>query len=77
MTRTRSWQGRSVKTTTVVKSTLSEERVAIEVGLPGKVVWDDGGDEVVVEFEQEVSNRGFGTDNKRQSWVPRCCLSCL
>lgn len=77
MRRPLSWQGKSVKTSAAVKSTLSEEREAIPAGLAGKVVWDEGGDEVVVEFEQEVSNRGFDTDNKKQSWVPRDCLSCL
>lgn len=50
---------------------------AIPVGLSGEVVWDEGGEEVVVAFNQEVANGGFPTDRKNQAWIFRSWLEQL
>ncbi|CAN7771460.1 hypothetical protein [Caballeronia sp. LjRoot31] len=44
---------------------------ASPLGLQGKVVWDEGNDEVVVAFEQEVSNARSATDQPNQAWIYR------
>lgn len=41
------------------------------LGLTGEVVWDEGGDEVVVAFGQAVGNGGSPTGQKNQAWVYR------
>lgn len=43
-------------------------------GSVGRVEWDEGGDEVVVEFQFEVSNHGYSLDNARQMWISRAYL---
>lgn len=45
-------------------------REGIRRGLAGRVEWDDGGVDVIVEFEQEVPN-GNMLPNHKQAWVPR------
>ncbi len=61
-------EGRLVEIAVAVESTVG---AGVAAGLSGQVVWDEGGPEVVVQFEQEVSNRGFHVDNNKQAWVPR------
>ena len=72
MTRFASLQGKSVKIIRY-ESALGRGE-SIPVGLRGKVVWDEGGDEVVVAFSQEVSNGGFATDQLNQAWMFRSWL---
>lgn len=48
-------------------------RSGIQCGLTGRCEWDEGGDEVIVEFGQEVPN-GSMLPNKKQAWVPRDSL---
>lgn len=45
----------------------------IQQGLEGRCVWDESGDEVIVEFSQEVPNGGYLVD-KKQAWIPRSLL---
>lgn len=45
----------------------------IPAGLVGRVEWDEGGEEVIVEFDREIPDGGLGLPD-RQSWVPRSSL---
>lgn len=47
--------------------------VSIPQGFEGRVAWDEGGDEVVVAFAQDIPNGGFLPDRK-QAWIPRASL---
>jgi hypothetical protein len=58
------------------ESTLGGEE-STPLGLKGKVVWDEGGEEAVVAFDQEVGNGGFPTDQKNQAWIYRDWLEQL
>lgn len=39
-------------------------------GMSGRCEWDEGGVDVIVEFNREVPNGGM-LSNKKQAWVPR------
>ena len=47
-------------------------KVVLQAGMQGRVVWDEPGGDIVVEFEQEVplANNGRLPD-QRQAWVMR------
>ena len=42
-------------------------------GTSGIVRWDEGGEEVIVEFDRSVPNSGFALPD-RQAWVSRSSL---
>lgn len=46
---------------------------AIRAGESGRVVWDEPGGDVIVEFGREVPNEGL-LSNSRQAWVPRAMV---
>lgn len=58
--------GKSVSVTTDILE-------GIPSGLEGRCIWDEGGAEVVVEFDREVPNGGFLV-NTHQVWIPRVFL---
>jgi hypothetical protein len=41
------------------------------VGLRGRVVWDEGGEEVVVAFDHAVDSGGYPTDQPNRAWIYR------
>ena len=43
----------------------------LDAGLKGNVVWDEGGESVIVKFADHVPNGGFPTGNACETWVPR------
>ena len=47
----------------------------IEAGSVGVVSWDDGEEEVVVDFDGPVPGGGFFPEGGNQAWVPRSYLS--
>jgi hypothetical protein len=47
---------------------------AIHAGESGRVVWDEPGGDVIVEFDRDVPNEGLLL-NKRQAWVPRAMVA--
>lgn len=46
------------------------ERCGIRAGESGRVVWDEPGGDVIVEFAREVPNERL-LPNNHQAWVPR------
>lgn len=65
-------QGRNVALSVPIKPLCGGKEVPVGVG--GFVRWDEGGEEVLVEFEVPVPNGGIQMDNERQTWVPRSSL---
>lgn len=49
-------------------------KVAIPAGSEGRVTWDEGGQDVIVEFPFEVPDHGYRMDTPRQAWIPRSFL---
>lgn len=49
----------------------------LDVGLQGNVVWDEGGESVIVRFADRVPNGGFPTGNVRETWLPRSALKAV
>ena len=47
---------------------------SLPAGTTGLVRWDEGGEEVVVEFAKSVPDSGFALPH-RQAWVPRSALT--
>lgn len=65
-------KGKVVELVREVANPLSVE--CIPAGLKGRVDWDEGGDEVVVEFVRAVPDGGFKLSNERQAWISRTFL---
>jgi len=69
MARVDSLMGKAV-TVARYRSVLGRDGSAL-VGLKGKVVWDEGGEEVVVAFEHEIDSGAYPTDLPNQTWIYR------
>lgn len=52
------------------------DRIGIPAGLIGRVDWDEGGEDVIVEFDRDVPN-GNLLVNHRQAWIARCNLKII
>lgn len=47
----------------------------LPAGSSGKVVWDEEGAEVIVEFDGEMFTGWHDGLPRGRAWVPRCCLA--
>ncbi|GBQ84775.1 hypothetical protein AA14337_2910 [Acetobacter malorum DSM 14337] len=67
--------GREVETNSPLSSTLGGE--VLSAGSKGKVVWDEGGAEVIVDFGKPLPNFGGYHLPTGQAWIPKSFLTVI